>query len=147
MGRSSDIASPGEPIHYLFVALGVYPAGGNGNDERLEIEAHTVTAGTIVIRAAGDFCGEGAVRLRRILAGELTGVPEILILDLTEIACIDAEGLDTLYVAAELTADEDIGLCLVAPARGAVRAGLDAAGSTDTFEIFSSVTAAMRGIS
>ena len=114
------------------------------NDDRLVIEAHTVTAGTIVIRAAGDFCGDGAARLRRTLAGELTGIPEILILDLTEIASIDGEGIDTLYLAAELTADEDIGLCVVAPAQAAVRTGLDAAGATDAFEIFSSVTEALR---
>jgi anti-anti-sigma regulatory factor len=147
LGRSSDIASPGDSIYFLFVALGLDRPGGNVNDDRLEIEAHTVAAGVIVVRVAGDFCAEGAARVRRILAGELAGVPEILILDLTEIARIDAEGIDTLYVVAELTADDDIGLCLVAPAKGAVREGLDAAGSTDIFEIFSSVTEALREVS
>jgi anti-anti-sigma factor len=147
LGRSSDIASLGESIHYLFVALGLDRPGGNVNDDRLKIEAHTVTVGAIVVRVAGDFCGDGAARVRRILAGELTGVPENLILDLTEVARIDAEGIDTLYVAAELTADEDIGLCLVAPADGVVRAGLAAAGSTEIFEIFTSVTEALRDVS
>lgn len=114
------------------------------NDDRLEIEAHTVTAGTIVIRVAGDFCGDGAARTRRTLAGELTGSPAVLILELSDVARIDAEGVDTLHLAAELAAEEDIGLCLVAPAQGAVRAALDAVESTDTFEIFSSVTEALR---
>jgi anti-anti-sigma factor len=117
------------------------------NDDSLEIEAQTVAVGVIVVRVAGDFCGEGAARVRRILAGELAGAREILILDLAEVARIDAEGIDVLYVAAELTADEDIGLCLVAPAEGAVRAGLDAVGSTDIFEMFSSVSEALRDVS
>jgi anti-anti-sigma regulatory factor len=114
------------------------------NDDRPRIEAQTVTAGTIVLRVAGDICGQGGIRLRRTLVGELTGCPQMLILDLTQITRIDAGGINTLHLAAELTAEEDIGLCLVAPAQGAVRAGLEAAKSTEIFEIFSSVTEALR---
>ncbi|KMO74760.1 MULTISPECIES: STAS domain-containing protein [Mycolicibacterium] len=114
------------------------------NDDRPRIEARTVTAGTIVVRVAGDICGQGGIRFRRTLVGELTGRPQVLILDLTQITRIDTGGINTLCLAAELTAEEDIGLCLVAPAQGAARAGLEAAKSTDTFEIFSSVTEALR---
>jgi anti-anti-sigma regulatory factor len=126
------------------MASGLERAGANVNDNCLEIEAHTVTAGAIVIRVAGDLCADGASKTRRTLAGELAGSPAILILDLSEVVRIDTEGLDTLHVAAELTADEDIGLCLVAPAQSPVRAALDAVESTDTFEIFPSVTEALR---
>lgn len=115
---------------------------GNVNEQGLEIKAYTETAGVIVIRVAGDFRGEGAGKVRRTLAGELAGAPKILLLDLTEIAGIDAQGIDTLHLAAELTADEDIGLGLVAPADGAVMAGLDAVEATDTFQIFASITEA-----
>jgi anti-anti-sigma regulatory factor len=117
---------------------------GYVNDGSLEIETHTVAAGTIVIRLTGDFCEEHAARVRRTLAGELTGSPVFLVLDLSQVARIDAEGVDTLHLAAELAADKDIGLCLVAPAQGAVRAALDAVESTDTFEVFSSVCEALR---
>lgn len=116
------------------------------NDDRLTSEAHPVTAGTIVIRLAGDFCGQGAVRMRRTLARELAGSPHLVILDLTGIARIDAEGIDTLRSTAEQTADEDIGLCLVAPARGAVVSCLDALEFTDAFEIFPSVSEALGAV-
>jgi anti-anti-sigma regulatory factor len=116
---------------------------GYVSENSLEIETYTATAGTNVIRVVGDFCGEGAVRVRRTLAGELTGSPAVLALDLSEVVRIDAEGVDALHMAAELSADEDIGLCLVAPAQGAVKAALDAVESTDTFEIFSSLSEAL----
>lgn len=113
------------------------------NQNSLEIETYAATAATNVVRVVGDFCGEGAVRVRRTLVGELTGSPAVLVLDLSEVARIDAEGVDALHVAAELGANEDIGLCLVAPAQGAVKAALDAVESTDTFEIFSSLSEAL----
>jgi AraC-like DNA-binding protein len=115
---------------------------GNVNKQGLEIKAYTEAAGIIVIRVAGDFRGEGAGKVTRTLAGELAGAPKILLLDLTEVAGIDAEGIDTLHLAAELTADEDIGLGLVVPEDGAVMAGLDAVEATDTFQIFGSITEA-----
>jgi anti-anti-sigma regulatory factor len=116
---------------------------GYVNESNLEIETYPATAATNVIRVVGDFCGEGAVRVRRTLAGELTGSPAVLVLDLSEVARIDAQGVDALHLAAELAANEDIGLCLVAPAQGAAKAALDAVESTDTFEIFSSLSEAL----
>jgi anti-anti-sigma regulatory factor len=128
------------------VASGLDRAGDSGNNDRLEIEARTPAAGTVIISVAGELCEDEAARTRRTLAGELTGSPALLVLDLSEVASIDAEGVDTLQLAAELTADEDIGLCLVAPAEGAVRAALAAVEATETFEIFSSVSEALRAI-
>ena len=116
------------------------------NDDSLRIETYTVAAGTVVIRVVGDFCGEGAAAVRLTLAGQLTGSPEVLIVDLSEIARIDAVGIDTLHSAAELAAEEDIGLGLVASPEGAVRAALDEADSTDAFEIFSSVSDALEDL-
>jgi len=102
--------------------------------------------GTIIVRVAGDLCGDGAARTRQTFAGALTGGPAFLVLDFSEVTSIDAEGVDTLYVAAELTADEDIGLCLVAPAKSPVRTALAAANKTETFDIFSSVGDALRDL-
>ena len=119
-------------------------AGGTLNENSLKIEAYTEAEGIIVIRLSGDLCGDGAARVRRTLASELAGAPRIVLLDLTPVARIDADGIDALHVATELTADEDIGLGLVAPAMGVVRAGLDAVDATDTFEIFTSVSEALR---
>ena len=114
-------------------------AGGILKENSLKIEVYADAVGIIVIRVAGDLQEEAAARLRHTLTAELAGAPRIVILDLTQVECIDADGIDTLHVATELTADEDIGLGLVAPAMGVVRAGLDAVDATDTFEIFTSV--------
>jgi anti-anti-sigma regulatory factor len=128
------------------VASGLDRSGGAENNHRLEIEAQTVVKGTIIVKVAGDLCGDGAARTRRTLAGELTGAPAFLVLDLSGVTSIDAEGVDTLHVAAELTADEDIGLCLVAPVKGSVRVALAAVNKTEIFDIFSSVGDALRDL-
>jgi anti-anti-sigma regulatory factor len=145
-GRFSDIERFSEAIDYYVVVSGLEGTGGAENNHRLEIETQTVEAGTILVRVAGDLCADGAARTRRTLAGELTGSPAFLLLELSEVVSIDAEGVDTLLVAAELTADEDIGLCLVAPAQGAVRAALAAVEASESFEIFASVIEALRNV-
>ena len=116
------------------------------NANSLEIKTYTASAGATVIRVAGDFCAHGAARVRRHLVGELTGSPAAVVLDVTEVARVDAGGVDALHLAAELTADKDIGFCLAAPARGAVKLALDAVEATDTFEIFSSVSEALHDL-
>lgn len=115
-----------------------------GNVGCLTIETRMMATGTIMIRVTGDICGDGADRLRRTVADELTDSTDIVVLDLRQVTRIDARGIDTLHSAAELTGEEDIGLCLVAPAGGAVTTGLAAVKSVDVFEIYSSVTEALR---
>lgn len=128
------------------MASGTERAGGAENNGRLKIETQTLAAGTIIVRVAGDLRGDGAARTRRTVAGELADSPAFLVLDLSEVASIDAEGVDALHVTAELTADEDIGLCLVTPAEGAVSSALAAVGATETFDIFSSLSDALRDL-
>jgi anti-anti-sigma factor len=119
-------------------------AGGTEGNS-LEIETQMIAVGTVVVTLAGDLCADGAARARSFLTGELARAPEFLVLELSQVASIDAEGVDILQLAAELTAEVDIGLCLVAPAEGTVTAALAAVKAVDTFEIYSSLSDALRG--
>lgn len=104
----------------------------------------TVAVGRIVVRVAGDLSGEDATAVRRTLAGELVGSPAVLVVDLRTVTRIDVNGIDTLLTVAELAAGEDILLCLVMSPAGPVAAALEAAGSSETFEIFSTISDALR---
>ena len=123
------------------------------NDDRVENpqQARTVTIvpqmlspKTTVLRVAGDMRGDAAGAVLRTLAGELISPPDVVVLDLCEVSNIDVVGLDVLHTAAGLAAEDDIWFCLVDTPDGAVRVGLDAVGSAKDFEIFSSVTHALR---
>ena len=88
--------------------------------------------------------GDGASSLRRTLAGELTGTPELLVLGLSDIEQIDGDGIDALHSVAELADEDDIRLCLVVLPKGAVRACLQVVELMKTFQTFSSVTEALQ---
>jgi anti-anti-sigma regulatory factor len=74
-----------------------------------------LAANTTVVHVAGDLRGDGASSLRRTLAGELTGTPELVVLDLSDIEHINADGIDALHSVAELADEDDIRFCLVVP--------------------------------
>jgi anti-anti-sigma regulatory factor len=126
-------------------------AGGHVTDEdhpgkpwNFDIEWQRLAANTTVVHAAGDLRGDGAASLRRTLAGELTGTPELLVLDLSDIEQIDADGIDALHSVAALADEDDIRFCLVVPPKGAVRACLKVVEVTKTFQTFASITEALE---
>jgi anti-anti-sigma factor len=126
-------------------------AGGHVTDEvnlgrpwNFNIEWQRLAANATVVHVAGDLRGDGAASLRRTLAGELTGTPELLVLDLSDIEQIDADGIDALHSVAELADEDDIRLCLVVLPKGAVRACLQVVELMKTFQTFSSVTEALQ---
>jgi anti-anti-sigma regulatory factor len=108
------------------------------------IEWQRLAANTTVVHVAGDLRGDGASSLRRTLAGQLTGTPELLVIDLSDIEQIDADGIDALHSVAELADEDDIRFCLVVPPKGAVRTRLKVAEVTKTFQTFSSITEALQ---
>ena len=123
------------------------------NDDRVEdreqpwqvtIVAQELTEHATVIRVTGEVLGVGAAALRRSLQDALRRSPELLIVDLSGVADIASDGIDVLHWAAGSAAQEDTGFCLVDTPDGALRAGLDGHRSAEAFEIFSSVTDAMR---
>jgi anti-anti-sigma regulatory factor len=115
-----------------------------GKPWNFNIEWQRLAANITVVRVAGDLRGDGAASLRRTLAGELTGTPELLVLDLSNIVEIDADGVDALHSVAELADEDDIRLCLVVLPKGAVRPCLKVVELTKTFQTFSSVTEALQ---
>jgi anti-anti-sigma regulatory factor len=100
------------------------------------IEWQRLAANTTVVHVAGDLRGDGASSLRRTLAGELTGTPELLVLDLSDIEQIDGDGIDALHSVAELADEDDIRLCLVILPKGAVRACLKVVELMKTLQTF-----------
>jgi anti-anti-sigma regulatory factor len=118
--------------------------GNPGKPWNINIEWQRLAANTTVVQVAGDLRGDGAASLRRTLAGELTGTPELLVLDLSDIEQVDADCIDALQSVAELADDDDIRLCLVVSPKGAVRACLKVVELTKTFQTFSSVTEALQ---
>jgi anti-anti-sigma regulatory factor len=115
-----------------------------GKPWNFNIEWQRLTANTTVVHVAGDLRGDGAASLRRTLAGELTGTPELLVLDLSDIEQIDTDGIDAVHSIAELADEDDIRFCLVIPPKGAVRDCLKVVEVTKTFQTFSSITEALQ---
>jgi anti-anti-sigma regulatory factor len=113
--------------------------GNPGKSWNISIEWQRLAARTTVVHVAGDLRGDGAASLRRTLAGELTGTPELLVLDLSDIEQIDVDGIDALDAIAELAAMDDIRFCLVFPPKGVERRRLNLVELSKRFETFSSV--------
>jgi anti-anti-sigma regulatory factor len=118
--------------------------GNPGKPWNFYIEWQRLAANTTVVHVAGDLRGDGASSLRRTLAGELTGTPELLVLELSDIEQIDGDGIDALHSVAELAAEDDIRLCLVILPKSAVRACLKVVELMKAFPTFFSVTEALQ---
>jgi anti-anti-sigma regulatory factor len=110
----------------------------------ITIEWQRLAAKTTVVQVAGDLRGDGAASLRRTLAGELTGTPELLVLDLSDIEQIDVHGIDALEAAAELAAEDDIRFCLVFPPERVHPRRLNLVELSKRFQTFSSVNEALQ---
>ena len=115
---------------------------GPGKRWDIDIEWQWSTAHTTVVHVAGDLRGDGAASMRRSLAGELTGTPELLVLDLSSLEQIDDDGVDALRAIAQLAAEDGIRFCLVVPPN--VPACLKVGDLTKTLKTFSSITEALQ---
>ena len=82
--------------------------------------------------------------LRRTLAGQLTGTPDVIVLDLSDLEQIDADGIDALTSIAESADEEGIRFCLVVPPTCALRTRPKLAEMTTAFPAFSSITEALE---
>jgi anti-anti-sigma factor len=115
-----------------------------GKPWHIVVEWRRLAAKATVVRPTGDLRGDGAMSLQRTLAGELTGTPELLVLDLSDVEQIDADGIDALHSIAELADEDDIRFCLVVPPKDALRTCLKAVDLTKMFQTFSSITEALQ---
>ena len=120
---------------------------GRGDAGRLwhiAVEWRRSAVRATVVSPAGDLRGDGAMGLRRTLAGELTGTPEVIVLNLSDLEQIDADGIDALTSIAESADEEGIRFCLVVPPTCAVRTCRKVAEVTTVFPTFSSITEALE---
>jgi anti-sigma B factor antagonist len=115
-----------------------------GRPWRIVVEWRRLAARVTVIRPTGDLRGYGAASLQRTLAGELTGTPELLVLDLSGVEQMDADGIDAVHSIAKLADEDDIRFCLVVPPNGALRTCLKVVELTQMFQSFSSITEALQ---
>jgi anti-anti-sigma regulatory factor len=115
-----------------------------GKPWQIVVEWRRSAAKATVIRPTGDLRGDGAMSLQRTLAGELTGTPELFVLDLSDVEQIDADGIDALHSIAELADEDDIQFCLVITPRGALPTCLKVVELTKVFQTFSSITEALQ---
>jgi anti-anti-sigma regulatory factor len=115
-----------------------------GKPWHIVVEWRRLAAKATVVRPTGDLRGDGAMSLQRTLAGELTGTPELLVLDLSDVEQIDADGIDAQHSIAELADEDEIRFCLVVPPKGALRTCLKVVELKEMFQTFSSITEALH---
>ncbi|BBZ28865.1 hypothetical protein MMAD_31600 [Mycolicibacterium madagascariense] len=109
------------------------------------VEWRRVTVRATVISPNGDLRGEGATALQRTLAGELTGTPDVMVLDMSDLEQLDGDGIAALTSIAELAAAEGIRFCLVVPPQSALSTHPQVATLMETFPTFGSVADALQG--
>jgi anti-anti-sigma regulatory factor len=117
---------------------------GHPGQRRLTIQFQRLSDNTTIVGLVGEMRAQGAMELREALADELTGSPELLVINLSNIVQINSDGVDALDSVAEIAVEGGIEFCLVATPDGRVRRRLDSLKRTESFEIFPSVIEALR---
>ncbi|BBX02018.1 transcriptional regulator [Mycolicibacterium moriokaense] len=88
-----------------------------------------------VISVSGELHRGATATMRRVVADELNRSPAQLVLDLSGVLRIGAEGIDALKSAATQAGESDISLCLVGVHGHPAGTALADAGLLDLFEI------------
>ena len=118
--------------------------GDGRRDRSIVINVQRLTAGDTVVHLVGDLIGDATAAMRKALIDELSRAPAQLIVNLFAITRIDALGVHALAAAAAVAGEADRAFCLIAPKAGPVHAALAAEQLSEVFEIFSSVSEAVR---
>ena len=89
-----------------------------------------------VIYVRGELLRGATATMRRLVTNELTRSPALLVLNLSGVIRIDAQGVDALVSAATQAGESDISLCLVGVHGHPVGTALAEAELLELFEIF-----------
>lgn len=116
---------------------------GADSEDGDTVIVHRLDHNRILIRVMGDVDGDSSTNVRERLIEQLTWTPDVILVDLSGVTRIDADGVEGLIAAAALAGEPDIGLFLVAPPGGAVQTALATAEVTELFEIFSTLSQAL----
>lgn len=124
---------------------GVAVSGGDVEEQEESSFSSTVQrlpAGITIIRAVGDLDSETSSQLHLVVAGELRREPAQLVLELSNLQCLDSAAVEALVSVSELAGESDISFCLVASNASPVVRTLAQAGLIERFEVFPTVRAA-----
>ena len=89
-----------------------------------------------VVFVAGELIDGASLSVLGVVTEVLSRHPVEVAIDVSEVARIDAGGVDALLSIAAEAAELDVSLCLVGAQGGPVGMALGAAGLTELFEIF-----------
>ena len=113
------------------------PARGQQTQTRsATLDVKRSLTNTSVIYVGGELLRGATATMRRVVADELNRSPALLVLDLSGVLRIDAEGIDALVSAATQAGESDISLCLVGVHGHPVGIALAEADLLELFEIF-----------
>jgi anti-anti-sigma factor len=113
------------------------PAEGQQTQTRsATLDVKRSLTNTSVIYVGGELLRGATATMRRVVADELNRSPALLVLDLSGVLRIDAEGIDALVSAATQAGESDISLCLVGVHGHPVGIALAEADLLELFEIF-----------
>jgi anti-anti-sigma factor len=120
---------------------------GQGRQARsLAIDVQQLAVGDTVVHLIGDLTGDAAAEMHETLVFQLSRGPTRLIVNLSGVSRIDACGVDALASAAGVAGESDHAFCLVDGDADQVRAALAAEQLTELFEVFPSVSEAVRDL-
>jgi anti-sigma B factor antagonist len=117
------------------------PAEGQLTQTRsATVDVKRSPANKSAIYVGGELLRGATATMRWIVADELNRSPALLVLDLSAVLRIDAEGIDALVAAATQAGESDISLCLVGVHGHPVGTALAEADLLELFEIFTADT-------
>jgi anti-sigma B factor antagonist len=105
----------------------------------VNVDVQRFPTGKSVVRVRGELIRDVTSQMIRIVEEELMRAPAPLVLDLSAVTHINANGVDALVSAATAAGESDISFCLVGVEGRSVGAALAAAELTQLFELFPSV--------
>jgi anti-anti-sigma regulatory factor len=108
------------------------------------VRAERVSRSETVVNVVGALRDEVTAELRRSVVSGLRDSQEVLVLDLSAVTDIDDDGVDVLETAAAMAGEKDIFFCLVLPPESPVLTALGEAELSALFEVFYSVTEALK---
>lgn len=118
-----------------------------GETRSIAIDVQRLTECDTVVHVVGDVVGDAAAAMQQTLTEQLLRGPTRLIVNVSAVSRIDADGVEVLALVAAIAGEADYAFCLVDNEAGPVHAALDEAHMTDRFEMFWSIIEALRNSS
>ncbi|MGV0834258.1 hypothetical protein [Mycolicibacterium thermoresistibile] len=109
----------------------------------IDIEVARLPAGTVLVTVLGDVRSDVSMRLHRMIADQLTALPSLVAVDVTDVGWVDPAALVLLASCGAMAEQSHVAFGLIDAPGGPLRNVLDGAGLGDLFEVFDSVGEAL----